>query len=175
MLPDVTSASVRQRFDDIETHAATVEEIGSLAGGFAPKMADVPALPSVDIDDPRPQPFPGILALGNREENYDGYLNAAKMQAPALAARIEEISGKSTEDIGMRVYKEQDLAKRMNPASLEHKQALDQLEHLQRAWAFTKAREMAGGAAPFGKAADTPLSPLQLALEEAGRALFGRL
>ena len=156
--------SARILFPDIDKSVETVEKIAQLAGGFAPSMPANPAMAEPSVRDPRPLPFDEIMALGNVLENYEKYEANAKTQVPHLGEMIDKLGTMSTNQIVDGIAQDIANIEEMTDASKRHI-AERKLENVQQAWAFVKARELAGGAAPFGKAAAAPLSPFERALQ----------
>lgn len=137
--------------DKFAAKMKSVQSLAALASPFAEVPADtrsedMPLIPP-DLDAPKPLPFPAIVGLGNKIDNYERFMEKAQTKDVPLLDAIQRFADrpdqapKEIESLQDTYRQMQGHGKRRNAAN-ESKQ-LNLIEAAQRAWSFIAGHDIA--------------------------------
>lgn len=141
-----TDTMLRDVGGDADAFDSAVEEISGLVELVHPFADAAEDMVLADTSSGRPQPFPAILALGDKVANYDAFAAAALEDDPNLAGAIQDAQRNAKAFVNQietlrHSYQLEAGKPAPNQEVLADTRPL--LESMQRAWAYVTARKIA--------------------------------
>jgi hypothetical protein len=133
--------------DGVKESVKEAVALTSLASPFGPAAGDeakmAMALPA--SGDPKPQPFPAVLQLGDKLSNYTDW--ESKAVNSKILPQVQGMKGKSDAEIGQWLTSAIEAHKQLEETgrpgtSQEQRERVQAISNVQQAWAFVRAKSL---------------------------------